>query len=148
MKADAARQALSAAPETVAFLEKQLKAETVAVGKDEIARLIKDLDSNTFATREQATRELERLERAPEAALREALTGSQVSLELRRRMERLLERLDAPATEPERLRVHRSIHVLEEIASPEARQLLERLARGTPGASSTGEAREALDRLK
>jgi hypothetical protein len=147
-KADSARRALASVPNVVAFLEKQLKPDTLVIAAGEIDRLISDLDSPKFATREQATKELERLERAAETPLREALNKPQITLELRRRMERLLEKLEAPLTDPQHLRGHRAVHILEELATTEARGLLERLAKGTPGVSLTREAKTALERLK
>ena len=111
-------------------------------------RLIKDLDGATFDAREKAMKDLERLERAAENALRKALAEPQTSLELRRRMERLIERLDAPVTEPERLRELHGVEVLEMVGTPEAKEVLERLAKGTPGLALTREAKAALARLK
>jgi RNA polymerase sigma factor (sigma-70 family) len=60
-----------------------------------LARLIADLDSASFATREKATSELERLGPAAETALREALRG-EPSPEVRRRAETLLGKLAGP----------------------------------------------------
>lgn len=67
--------------------------EAPKVGAEEIARLIKDLDSNSFRTREQAKAGLEK---AGEAA-REALDAivAKGSLEQNRRAQEVLARLDA-----------------------------------------------------
>jgi WD40 repeat protein len=104
-------------------------------------RLIADLGSSRFAVREKAARELENLAEAAHPALRRVLAGSPV-LEIRRRVERLLERPFAipPA-------VSRVIEILEHAGTPEARELLQRLAGGLPEAGLTREARASLARL-
>jgi hypothetical protein len=105
-----------------------------------------DLDSDQFAVRAKATTELEQWSELAEAALRKAL-ADQPSLEVRRRVQLLLERLDGPITSPERLRAMRAVEVLEHIDTPEARRLLEQLARGAPAALLTKEAKASLGRL-
>jgi hypothetical protein len=45
-------------------------------------------------------------------------------------------------------RERRLVEVLERLATPEARELLQALAAGPPSAVTTGEARAALGRLK
>jgi WD40 repeat protein len=148
-RADRSMDLLQAAPsDSVTFLDKQLKPTIVRVTAKEIDQLIADLDNNDFAARETATKSLEKLEQVAKPALRKALAGPQPSLELRRRMERLLERLDGATLEPERLRSLRAIEVLEQIATPDARRVLEALAKGTPGVGLTQEARAALARIK
>jgi WD40 repeat protein len=148
-KIDDAMRALGAVPtDAVPFLGRQLKPRTIAATPADIERSIKDLDGATFDVREKATKDLERLEHAAEKALRKAFSEPQISLEVRRRMERLLERLDAPVTDSERLRELRAIEVLEDIGTPEAKAILERLASGTPGLTITREAKTALTRLK
>jgi hypothetical protein len=82
-----------------------------------------------------------------EPSLREALAG-QPSLEARRRIERLLDRLGTPsALLPEEARSLRAVEVLEYVGSPAAREVLGRLARGAPHARLTQEARASLKRL-
>jgi HEAT repeat protein len=110
------------------------------------ARLIRDLDDETFAVRAKATKELEELGELAEPALRTALEGKP-SLEVRRRVEQLLKRLDEQMPTPERLRTLRAIAVLERIGTAEARELLRSLAKGAAGASPTREAKSALRRL-
>ncbi len=65
---------------------------------------------------------------------------------MRRRIEALMEKLRA-VTRPEALRALRAVAVLEDIATPEARQLLETLAKGAPEARLTQEAKASLTRL-
>jgi hypothetical protein len=111
------------------------------VDAGEVARLVRDLDSDRFKTREQAMAQLERLEEGAETALRRLLAG-QPSLEVRRRAEQLLEKLGS-----RRLRRDRALAVLERIATPAARECLQALAEGMPEAHLTQEARVSLERL-
>src|SRR5258708_2465770 len=78
----------------------------------------------------------------PQPALRKALAASS-SLEFRRRVEQLLDRL--AGAEP--LRQARALEALENAADPDSRRLLTDLADGAPQARLTEKARAALDRL-
>ena len=113
----------------------------VAVDPKVTDRLLADLGSSRFAVREKAARELEDLGEAAHPALRTVLAGSP-ALEVRRRVERLLERPPAPPPA-----ASRAVEVLEHAGTPEARELLQRLARGLPDAGLTREARASLARL-
>jgi hypothetical protein len=126
-KAFKAIWALTATPrETVALLQDRLRPVS-PVDFPRLEGLVKDLDSDRYATRERATRELEKLGELAEPALRSAL-NRQPSLETRQRLESLLQKLD-PIHDPERLRSLRAIEVLEHIGSVEAQTLLQQLAR-------------------
>jgi hypothetical protein len=107
-----------------------------------LKRVLADLDSADFSSREKAGQELADLGEAAEPALREALNGKP-SLEVRQRLERLLETLERRT----KLRAVRAVEVLEGVGSPDARRLLERLARGLSGARLTQEAKASLGRL-
>jgi RNA polymerase sigma factor (sigma-70 family) len=111
-----------------------------------LAKLIADLDGDEFKVREEATAELELLADQAEAALRKALEGTP-SVEVRARARKLLDKLSGPTAEGERLRRLRALEVLEQIGGPEARELLEALAKGAPEAAQTQDARAALKRL-
>ncbi len=136
---------LTAAPgQALPLLGKHLRpAEGVPDGP--VDRLLADLDSERFAVRERAMRELKKVGDGAEGALRRALAASP-SLEARRRIEVLLDRLSSAS--PERARLLRALEVLENVGTPEARRLLERLAGGAPDAMLTREARGGLARLK
>jgi hypothetical protein len=96
-----------------------------------------------FAERDKARMELEKLGFAVEPALRAALS-KKPSLEVRRRIEAMLEKLaGAP-----RWRFLRALEVLESIATPESRQVLEALSQGTAELWPTQEAKAAFKRLK
>jgi Tol biopolymer transport system component len=118
-----------------------------SVPADRLARLIADLDSDQYAVREQATRQLEGLGELAESALR-AAAAKPGSKDRDRRIARLLEKLDQPIVPAEQARLVRAVEVLERIGSAEARELLARLAKGASEARLTREAQAALERLK
>jgi sugar lactone lactonase YvrE len=146
--ADAARayQAMGAllrAPEqSVPLLAKQLQPRPADAART--TRLLRELDGEDFAGREKAAADLEKLGESAEGALREALAKGP-SLEARRRIEGLLDKLQDPSQE--RLRLLRGIEVLELIGSDAARDVLRTLAKGTAMAVETQEAKAALQRL-
>jgi len=80
--------------------------------------------------------------------MRKTLDG-RPALETRRRLEQLIENQVRERWSPsaEWLRIGRALEVLEHIGSPEARQVLQALAEGAPGAMLTREAKAALERL-
>jgi WD40 repeat protein len=138
--------ALTASPEhAVPFLREHLR-PVVSADAKQLARLVADLSSAQFGVRDKATQELEELGELANPALRKALEG-QPALEVRRRVERLLEKQEGPVTAPDTLRALRAVETLEHIGGSEARQALQELARGAPEARLTREARESLDRL-
>jgi len=117
----------------------------VRVAAERLTQLVADLDSPQFAVRQRAEAELSQMDEQAEAALREALTG-QPPLELRQRVEKLLDQLKAVPT-PEQLRQVRAIEVLEQIGTADAQAVLQRLAAGS-AARPTREAQAALERLR
>jgi hypothetical protein len=141
-----ARWALAAAPETaVSLLRKHLKAIQPADSK-RLRRLIADLDDKRFLVRQQAQKELEEIGELAAPALKKALTEKS-SLEVRQRIDGLLGKLRGPVTRPEMMRAVRAVAVLEDVATPQARKLLEVLSQGAPEARLTQEAKAALTRL-
>jgi hypothetical protein len=70
------------------------------------------------------------------------------TLEMRRRLDVLLDRIDRRELTGEQLQAVRAIDVLECIATPAARELLESLARGTLEALRSCEAQAALGQMK
>ncbi|HMC64722.1 MAG TPA: hypothetical protein VKI65_07270, partial [Gemmataceae bacterium] len=130
--------------QNVPFLKKQLRPAASGDSK-RIAQLLAQLDSDEFASREKATQALLALGEQAESALRIALAG-ETSLEVRRRVEMILEQLE-PSKSAVRLREFRAVEVLEHIGTPEAKQLLQALAKGAPEARLTQEAKAALERL-
>lgn len=137
---------LTKAPkQTVSWLKEHVKPLSGAE-LDRIANLIADLDSDQFAVREQAARELEKFGEWAQPALRKALE-KHPGLEVRRQLEQLLEKLEGPVRAAGMMRELRSLEVLEHIATPEARQVLEKLAGGSAEARLTQEAKASLARL-
>jgi RNA polymerase sigma factor (sigma-70 family) len=112
---------------------------------DVTRKLLVDLDSDSFARREEAVKRLKELGLPAEPALRAALQAKP-SLEMKRRIEPLLAALtETPqAISADDLRQLRALIVLERIGSPEARRLLEDVAKGPESARLTRQARAAL----
>ncbi len=132
---------LALAPtQAMAWLKKHVKPTRV---EPRVQGFVRDLASSSYEVRERAFRELAALGEKAEDALRAALLGG-ADLEMQRRAERLLKRLEG---EPQPNREWRYVALLEQIGSSEARQLLGELARGEPGARLTQEAKATLQRL-
>ncbi|MGH7171716.1 MAG: hypothetical protein ACRELG_15680, partial [Gemmataceae bacterium] len=145
-KAYRAIDRLTTAPrQAVTLLREHLRAVQPPDPKH-IHRLLTDLDSSSFAEREQATRLLQKQLDLAERFLKEELSN-RPSLEVRKRIEQLLETALGPVTDSEQLRQLRSVEVLERIGSLEARRVLELLAKGAPAARLTGEAKASLKRI-
>jgi hypothetical protein len=136
---------VQAPKQAIPWLKEHLKPPGAA-DLNRITHLIADLDSDQFAARQQAARELEKLGELAETPVREALERHP-SLEVRRQVERLLERLEGPVQAAGVMRELRSLEVLEHTGTHEARQVLAALARGAPKARLTREAKASLQRL-
>jgi hypothetical protein len=145
-KAGRAMAVLEKFPEVTVPLLRSHLGPVKAPGPAHVERLVTDLDSADFATRNRATRALEQLAEQAEPALRKALTRK-LNLEAERRILALLNRLEGPLTDRSALRAVRAVEVLERIGTAESRKLLEHLASGDPAARLTREARASLDRL-
>ncbi|HYV37009.1 MAG TPA: WD40 repeat domain-containing protein, partial [Gemmataceae bacterium] len=105
------------------------------------AKLIAELDSSIYATREKAVQSLVALGESAEAALREVLKTN-APLEVRRRIELVLEKRTLDL-----IRKLRAIEALEHCKAPEARRVLEALTKATPNPRLAEAADEALKRL-
>jgi len=68
------------------------------------------------------------------------------ALERQQRLEKIRDALTGAVLTEENLHLYRAIEVLERIGTPQARQLLQRLADGAPGALATTAARKVLQR--
>jgi RNA polymerase sigma factor (sigma-70 family) len=146
-KAYATIEILTAGREqAVAYLERRLQPAR-RIDQHHVKKLIADLDDDHFAVREAASSALLKLDAQALPAVRQAL-AEKPALETRRRLERILAQVEGPVvTAPETVRAARALVVLERIASPEARQVLEKLAQGAPEARLTQEAKVTLERL-
>jgi WD40 repeat protein len=116
----------------------------VPVDPKEVWSLIAELDSEKFDTRNKAYQRLEAMGDLAEPTLRKALEANP-SLEVQKRLETLVEM--ATGLSEKYLQARRSLTILEQIGSTEARQLLDALARGAPAARVTVDARTCLERL-
>jgi hypothetical protein len=108
---------------------------------EHVAKLIADLDSSTFAVRQKAEQTLEDLADVAEGAIRKTLQGSP-TLEVRQRLEQILKKGDG-----EVLRRLRAIEAVEHMANPDARAVLETLAKTAPNPRLAEAAAAALARL-
>jgi hypothetical protein len=111
-----------------------------AARRKQVERRLADLDDEAFAVRQKAETELEKMGDVIEPALRKALERKP-SLEARRRIEKLLEKITAVSGE--RLRTLRALEALEQMNTPEARRLIDALATGEPSAWLTEQARRS-----
>jgi hypothetical protein len=147
MKAYKAIWALAAAPrQSVPFLQQQLK-PVPHVDPKALAHLVKALGNDSFATRDNATRELKKFGALARPTLEKALEAHP-PLEVRSRIEGLLNSLTKSPLTRDELRGLRAIETLEYIGNSEAKKLVEKLSKGAPGAPVTEDARETLQRLK
>jgi RNA polymerase sigma factor (sigma-70 family) len=137
---------------SVPFLAKQLRTAAAEL-KTQLAgvpQLIRDLDDDAFAVRENAKTELARLGEAAEPAMSQALAKSP-PLEVRRRLEDLLKDVEAnrQVLSGEPLRRLRVVETLEQVGAAEARTALKALLSDAPADSALAlEARAALARLE
>jgi WD40 repeat protein len=146
-RAHGSMRRLARSPAAMRFLATNLRA-VAAPAADRVAKLLADLDNDDFQVRQRATKELERLGDGVTGACRKAL-AEKPSAEMRRRLEKLLDRQAALVKQPsaERVRLMRSLEVLELAGTEGARKLLARLAKGAPGAWLTEEAEAGRARL-
>ncbi len=135
---------LAAVPEqALPFLRQHLKA-VPAPDPKRVRQLVQELDSGDFATRQQATEELEKQADAAAPLLRQMFDKEKPTLEVRRRLQQILDGLD---DKPEALRSVRAVEILEWIGTAEAVRLLDEWAKGAEGARLTREAIAAKRRL-
>jgi HEAT repeat protein len=138
---------LSADPrQTLPFLANRLK-PAARVDPRKIDGWIGELESEKYAVRKAAADNLIRVGEQAVPALRKVL-ASTPSLETRKRIEELLEKLTGGTLTTEQLRVIRAVEILDRIGTPEARQILRTLAQGAPGTLPTREAEAALGHIR
>ncbi len=120
--------------QAVPLLKDRLQAVTPPDAQ-KVAQMIADLDSNVFVTRKKAEDELEKMGELAEDALRKAL-NDKPNLEIQKRLEGLLAKLvTGAAPNAQQLRTLRGLEVLEAAGTPEAREVLQTIAKGAPGAA-------------
>ncbi len=114
----------------------------------EAKRLLADLGSSAFKTREKAAAGLEAFGDRARPVLRQALADPKLSLEQRRRVEKLLARLGTPFASPAGIRLFRALEILERVGNRQAVELLRAMSAGPVNEPLTLEARRALARLR
>ncbi len=129
----------------VALLREHLKPAAPLDAK-QLARLLDDLEDPRFPIRQKAAADLATLHDRIADALWERLMTTN-SAEARRAINVLLKKLDGWVAHPDRLREVRAVGILERIATPVARKLLEEWSAGDPTALLTREARTALEHV-
>lgn len=134
--------------QSVPLIRDHFRQAPVSIERAKVARLIAALDSDAFEEREEASRQLALLRELAEPALRQA-QKAKPSPEIRARVQQLLDNLEAKRQQlqPEDLQSWRAVAVLEWAATPEARVLLEDLAKRNPDARLRREAKAALGRV-
>jgi Tol biopolymer transport system component len=139
---------LAAAPkETMAYLKANLKPAKISdkVDPRRIQQLIENLNSPQFNVREQSILELEQIGR-PTLGFLQLVRNSNPSPQVAKILDKLIKPLEA--IPPDELQGMRAVQILELMQHPEARTVLETLARGEQTARLTQQAQAALDRLK
>jgi hypothetical protein len=111
-----------------------------------VSGLIADLNHESFVRRQKASTELEKRLPQVRPALVNALAKTP-SLEVRRRIESLLDLPTLVVRDVQSLRDLRGVQVLEQIATPEAHDHLKKLAAGAREARLTQDAKAAVERL-
>jgi RNA polymerase sigma factor (sigma-70 family) len=143
-KAYQALWTLAAAPkQTIAWLKPRLH-PVAAAPAERVAALVTDLDSPRFPVREKARAELLKLGESALTVIQKTLKKNP-PLETRQRLKQIVDRLTTLG--PGQTQTLRAVTVLEQIGTPEARQVLQSLATGAAEARLTQEARASLARL-
>ncbi len=138
--------ALSGSPkQAVTLLKERLKPAKV-MEEAEVDKLINELNGDSFENRQKALRELGKTGERYRHIFQDALENDPAP-EARKHLEQLLAWLEPGNPMPEIMRDARAIEVLESFAAPEARALLESLAKGARGSPLTREAAAALRRM-
>jgi WD40 repeat protein len=111
-----------------------------------LRRWAADLDSDEFRKRQRASAELAKRLPSAEPILKATLAGNP-SLEVRRRVERLLREAEQAPLPAETLRDLRALEVLEHAGGREAQQAIKELAEGDYDPRLTAAAKAVLKRL-
>jgi hypothetical protein len=143
-KAYQSKRALVSGEQAVPLLRERVRPVRLEPGQ--LARLVAGLEARQFKTRDKAAKELAKLGELARPALTRALEGKP-SLEVRRRIEDLLNTLSKALPSAEEVTALRAVEVLEGIGTAAARTVLNTLAGGDADARLTQEARAALRRL-
>ncbi|MFO0970228.1 MAG: hypothetical protein U0793_32155 [Gemmataceae bacterium] len=135
---------LAATPASIPLLKEHLRPIPRALA-EHLEQCLRDLGSDSYSQREKASQELEKLGDKAALALRRVL-DSKPPLEVHRRAEALLKKMNEEELALQWLRTIRALAVLEHAQSDEAHRLLEELADGAPEEPLTQVARAILER--
>jgi hypothetical protein len=133
--------------QAIPFLSTRLRAVQPAAAEERVGTLITQLDEESFAARERATRELEHLGSEALHQLRRTLDRP-TSPESRHRVERLVDKIKGGEMTADQSRLYGAVLVLEVIGTAEARNVLDEVCQGRAGAWLAPAARAALRRLE
>ena len=116
---------------------------------NDIAKLIQELDDDSFKVREAATAKLIKLRTLAEAALQKELKKT-TSAEVKYRIQLILETPPSKSTlsEADRRTIFRLIYILELIGDENALKQMKALSTGHPDVNVLREAAAALDRME
>jgi hypothetical protein len=130
-KSEAAWHQLAAAGDkAIAFLKEQIRPIAVPpLDFKQVEKLLAELDSNRFATREKATRELINLGELAIVPLQRLLEKKSSSGEAQRRAQAILKKMSDPVLTPDRLRALQVLELLEQVRSRKAVALLQEIER-------------------
>jgi hypothetical protein len=147
-KSDAAWRKLATGGDlAVAFLKQQVRPIAVpAVDRAKVDKLIGELNSATYAARENATRELIKTGELVIVPLEKFLETSR-SPEAQRRASLVLKTVREPVLTPDRLRVLEAIELLEQLQSASSKKLLQEIADEALIVQIRDEAVQALRRM-
>jgi len=134
------------APEQATQWLKKNLAPAAAADSSQVEKLIANLDAEDFDMRKNAIQELEKLGELAVPALEKTLESGP-ALEVKKRLEDLIDKAVGAFQTGDRLRIVRAVEVLEKIGTPDAREVLQTLAKGAAGALTTREAEAALLRM-
>jgi hypothetical protein len=140
----AIRRLALASEQALPFISASLSKQQAA-DPARLASLLADLGSGDVERRDAAAAEFSRLGRFARPTLKRALEGT-LSAEFRRRAEALLKEMDDRLA-PAELQSIRTLEVLERIATPEARKLIEFLSKDSASPPVAEEAKAVLHRL-
>ncbi|HKB42604.1 MAG TPA: hypothetical protein VKD72_39615 [Gemmataceae bacterium] len=146
-KSDAAWRKLAAAGDhAIPFLKEKIRPIAVLpLDRKRVEKLLAELDSERFATREKATRELMSLGELAIAPL-ERLLEKGSSAEAKWRAQSVLKKVSEPVLTPDRLRALEVLELLETLRSRKAVALLQEIERDALIPQIRREARQALQR--
>jgi hypothetical protein len=133
--------------DSIPFLRERLRPVRAMPDAVRLARLVAELDHDSFAARERAMRELAQAGLAAAPYLHRALRETP-SLELRRRTKELLTGLSDGGLGGNAMRALWAVEALEHAGTAEAQALLRELAGGAAGHPLTEEAKQSLRRLE